>query len=125
MSLLAVILSSLSSSMIQPTSSWPFFTPSTTTTPTPSPSSCTTKWIIHHLTTREADILATCPAATGFEACDSANQAEEFRRPLREADAFGLLHGGFDGVEPVRSPRQYLQGVAGAGSREHLPRIFL
>src|SRR6185295_17338065 len=47
MSLFAVILTSLSSSMIQPTSSWPAFTPSTTTTPTPSPSSCTTKWIIH------------------------------------------------------------------------------
>src|SRR6185436_18970760 len=49
MSLLAVILISLSSSMIQPTRSWPAFTPSTTTTPTPSPSSCTTKWIIQHL----------------------------------------------------------------------------
>src|SRR6185503_21316130 len=48
MSLFAVILISLSSSMIQPTSSWPAFTPSTTTTPTPSPSSCTTKWIIQH-----------------------------------------------------------------------------
>jgi hypothetical protein len=34
------------SSMIQPLSGCPAFTPSTTTTPTPSPSSCTTKWII-------------------------------------------------------------------------------
>src|SRR6185503_1919199 len=46
MSLFATTLTSLSSSMIQPVSSWPALTPSTTTTPTPSPSSCTTKWII-------------------------------------------------------------------------------
>src|SRR4051812_3157788 len=46
MSLLALILRSLSSSMIQPVSGCPALMPSTTTTPTPSPSSCTTKWII-------------------------------------------------------------------------------
>src|SRR5581483_9409382 len=46
MSLFALISTSLSSSMIQPASDCPAFTPSTTTTPTPSPSSCTTKWII-------------------------------------------------------------------------------
>src|SRR3954469_17684456 len=46
MSLFALTSRSLSSSMNQPLSDWPAFTPSTTTTPTPSPSSCTTKWII-------------------------------------------------------------------------------
>src|ERR1700682_3944230 len=43
---IAFTLMSLSWSMIQPESSWPAFTPSTTTTPTESFSSWTTKWII-------------------------------------------------------------------------------
>src|SRR5688572_20814654 len=52
MSLLAVTVRSLSSSMIQPLSGWPDLTPSTTTTPTPSPSSWTTKWIISRYSIR-------------------------------------------------------------------------
>ena len=49
MSLAALKAISRSWSMIQPASSAPAFTPSTTTTPTLSPSSCTTKSIIGFL----------------------------------------------------------------------------
>src|SRR5258706_63653 len=56
MSVLATISMSLSWSMIQPVSFWPAFTPSTTTTPTESFSSCTTKWIIAGLRSRQRPI---------------------------------------------------------------------
>src|SRR5262245_34489812 len=65
MSFFAVILTSLSCSMIQPTSVWPVFTPSTTTTPTPSPSSCTTKWIIA-LSRGGGGILDPAPARVNY-----------------------------------------------------------
>src|SRR5438067_6815998 len=89
MSFFATTSRSLFSSMIQPLTCCPAFTPSTTTTPTPSPSSCTTKWIMRYLRRRKAYSIRML----------------DRRRFLQALAALGLLAGARAGAQVNAKPR--------------------
>src|SRR5436853_3171518 len=126
MSLLAVTLTSLSSSMIQPLSCWPALTPSTTTTPTPSPSSCTTKWIIGALFyshARPPPLPENAGCAGRFDSC-----SEIFVVPLRARRGIGLSvaleRGAVDAADGRLQPRldsRALGAVRGRGTEQGSP----